>query len=266
METQPTVFVVDDEAAIRCWLETLLSDNGFRVECFASAEEFLVAFDPNQPACVILDVRMPGSDGFELQRRLITQQIPIPIIFLTASRDIKSAVYAMRKGAFHFLPKPVHPHTLIAVVRDAAKLETHLHRRRAFCEDVERRVARLTPSEREVLERLVEGKSSRTIAVERGRSNDTVRKQRTNILKKTRVDSVAELVRLVTAAWLQVEAHSPACARWTKQPSRGRCSRSQLAQPTCQIHLEGESAESLAIDVPWPVNWPYGQSIGAKSG
>ena len=210
METQPTVFVVDDEAAIRCWLETLLSDNGFRVECFASAEEFLAAFDPDQPACLILDVRMPGSDGFELQRRLITQQISIPIIFLTASRGIKGAVNAMREGAFHFLQKPVDPQTLVAVVRDAAELEADLRRRRAFCEDVERRVARLSPSEREVLEGLVEGKSSKMIAFERDRSDDTVRKQRASILEKTGVDSVVELVRIMTAARLEVEADAPA--------------------------------------------------------
>ena len=210
METHPTVFVVDDEAAIRCWLETLLSDNGFRVECFASAEEFLAAFDPDQPACLILDVRMPGSDGFELQRRLITQQISIPIIFLTASRGIKGAVNAMREGAFHFLQKPVDPQTLVAVVRDAAELEADLRRRRAFCEDVERRVARLSPSEREVLEGLVEGKSSKMIAFERDRSDDTVRKQRASILEKTGVDSVVELAQIMTAARLQVEADSPA--------------------------------------------------------
>ena len=210
MESHPTVFVVDDEAAIRCWLETLLSDNGFRVECFASAEEFLAAFDPDQPACLILDVRMPGSDGFELQRRLITQQISIPIIFLTASRGIKGAVNAMREGAFHFLQKPVDPQTLVAVVRDAAELEADLRRRRAFCEDVERRVARLSPSEREVLEGLVEGKSSKMIAFERDRSDDTVRKQRASILEKTGVDSVVELAQIMTAARLQVEADSPA--------------------------------------------------------
>ena len=210
METHPTVFVVDDEAAIRCWLETLLSDNGFRVECFASAEEFLAAFDPDQPACLILDVRMPGSDGFELQRRLITQQISIPIIFLTASRGIKGAVNAMREGAFHFLQKPVDPQTLVAVVRDAAELGADLRRRRAFCEDVERRVARLSPSEREVLEGLVEGKSSKMIAFERDRSDDTVRKQRASILEKTGVDSVVELAQIMTAARLQVEADSPA--------------------------------------------------------
>lgn len=231
METPPTVFVVDDEVAIRCWLESLLTHNGFRVKCYASAEEFTAAYHPDEAACLILDVRMPGSDGFELQQQLITRKISIPIVFLTASMDIKGAVNAMRDGAFHFLQKPVNPRKLVAIVREAVELEKEQRRRREFCAKVQKRLARLARCERDVLERLIEGKSSKTIAQERGKSDDTIRKQRTSILRKMEVDSVSELVRLVTSAEIQLEADSPRGPHWNQRPSYAHSSESQFGDP-----------------------------------
>jgi FixJ family two-component response regulator len=197
--TQETVFVVDDDEAVRDSLRWLLEANGYRVQCFNSAEEFLEAYQPAQAgqiACLILDVRMSGMSGLELQERLIADNASLPIIFVTGHGDVPMAVSTMKKGAMDFIEKPFDEAELRKLVErmlEKARSEsTNVQQQRAAAE----RLGKLTAREHQVLERIIAGRLNKQIADDLGISIKTVEAHRANIMEKLNVNTVADLLRL----------------------------------------------------------------------
>jgi FixJ family two-component response regulator len=192
-----TAFVIDDDPVVREALKELLSSVGIETRAFASAADFLATYSSDTDGCVVLDVRMPGMSGVELQRRLNDMASPLPIIFLTAHGDVQIAVQAVRAGAFDFIEKPFRPDELIDKVQCA--LEENCRRRRDLTlrDSTLRRMALLTPREREVLDTMVDGKGTAAVAKELGISRRTVEAHRANVMKKMQVDSALALVQLV---------------------------------------------------------------------
>ncbi len=196
MYAEPTVFVVDDDQAMRSSLSRLMQSVGLRVEAYASATEFLNAFDSRAPGCLVLDIRMPGMNGLDLQERLAADGIRIPVIIISAHGDVESAVRAMKCGAVDFVKKPYKGKVLLARIREALELDARIRREEARRADVVARLARLTPREREVMALLVLGKSAKQIAFELGLSRKTVDVHRSHVMSKMQIDSVVELVAL----------------------------------------------------------------------
>ncbi len=192
----PTVFVVDDYAPGRKSIARLLRTAGFAVTAFASAKEFLAQYDPETPGCLVLDLAMPEVSGLELQSILAGKSSLLPIIFLTAHGSVPKSVQAMKRGASDFLTRPVNDEDLLAAVRVAIEKDRALRREQADLSEIQARVARLTPREREVLEYVVAGKLNKQIAGELGTVEQTVKIHRAHVMQKMRVQSVAELVRL----------------------------------------------------------------------
>jgi len=196
MERLPTVFVVDDDAAVRKSLERLLKSAGFRPEGYASAEEFLDRWERDPAAgCVLLDIQMPGLDGLQLQRKLQACAVSIPIIFVTGHGDIPSSVSAMKAGAVDFFPKPIHDEDLFRAIREAIQRDRKERSERAEREAVARRFQTLTPREREVMALVVRGMLNKQIAFALGASEKTVKIHRGRMMAKMKVSSVADLVR-----------------------------------------------------------------------
>lgn len=193
MNLRQTVFVVDDDVSVREAIRDNLQASGYEVEAYGSAKEFLQAYDPSRPGCLILDVRMPEMDGMDLLHHLAEYRPRIPIIMLSAHGDIPTAVDAIQKGALDFLEKPYDPSVLrqklaAALVRDAEQ-----RRKQEEIDEIQQRYRQLTPREREVLDWLVDGKLPRTIAKILGTALSTVGNQRASILKKMKADSVVHL-------------------------------------------------------------------------
>jgi FixJ family two-component response regulator len=195
-KTEPIVFVIDDEALIRDGIESLLRSIGLRAQTFASAQEFMSAKRADAPACLILDVRMPGVSGLELQRQLADARIHIPIIFITGHGDIPMTVRAMKDGAMEFLTKPVRGQDLLDAVQKAIARDRGLRHDRAQLAEIRRRFDSLTPREVEVLNLVVAGLLNKQIAGELGMSELTVKTHRAHVMEKTRSDSLAHLVRM----------------------------------------------------------------------
>ncbi len=197
MLQQPTVFVVDDDPAVRDSLRLLLESVGLVAEAFSSPHQFLDAIVPEQPGCVLLDIRMPGMSGLELQRRLVTRGISIPVIIITGHGDVTTAVQAMKTGAVDFLEKPFNDQVLLDRIHNAISCDTQARRSRAERDEVGRRLAALSPREVEVLDLIIAGKANKVIAVELGISEKTVEAHRARIMDKMQVRSAADLVRTV---------------------------------------------------------------------
>ena len=200
MNIDSTVFVVDDDAAVRDSLQVLVRSAGLRVEAYPSAEAFLEAYDPARPGCLVLDVRMTGMSGLELQEALRAREIDLPVIIVSGHASVPIAVRAMEVGAVDVIEKPYDPGYLKqrireAIERDACARETR-DRRRAAVE----RLASLTAREREVMNLLIQGNTVKAIASQAGLSHNTVQVHRARILEKTRTDSVVDLVRLAGEA------------------------------------------------------------------
>jgi FixJ family two-component response regulator len=195
-EPTPIVFVVDDDAMIRDGLKSLIRSVGLRVEAFASAQEFMAAKCPDAPACLVLDVRMPGVSGLDLQRKLSEAHIDIPIIFITGHGDIPMSVRAMKEGAVEFLTKPVRGQDLLDAVQKAVVRDSSLRKGRAELTEMLKRFDSLTPREKEVLELVVAGLLNKQIADELGMSELTVKTHRAHVMEKTQADSLAHLVRM----------------------------------------------------------------------
>lgn len=201
METdKPVVFVVDDDEAICESLRLLIGDIGLEVRTFTSARQFLEEYDSSRPGCLVLDVRMSGISGLELQARLNETGIPIPTIIITGHADVPMAVEAMKAGATDFIEKPFRDQVLLDSIQKAIDLDLRIRRRRREHQDVQSRLTLLTQREREVMDRLVAGKSTKSIAFDLGISQKTVDFHRANILDKIGVSSVVELLRLVQRA------------------------------------------------------------------
>ena len=195
-DSDPTVFVVDDETPVRSALSRLLRAHRFAVSAFASPKEFLEQYDPDTPGCLVLDLKMWGN-GFGLQRTLQNRGSPIPIIFLSAHGDVPKTVQALKRGAVDFLTKPVNDKELLAAVGLAIEKDSALRRKQAKFFEIRDRLATLTSREREVLEHVVSGKLNKQIGADLGISERTVKAHRARVMEKMKVDSVAELVRLV---------------------------------------------------------------------
>ena len=193
----PTVFVVDDYAPVRKAISRLLRAAGFPVTAFASAEEFLAQYDPSVWGCLVLDVAMPTLSGLELQSVLAKTGSLLPIIFLTGTADIPKSVQAMKHGASDFLTKPVNDEELLAAVHTAIEKDRALRQKQFELSEIRARLATLTPREREVLEHVVAGKLNKQIASDLGTVEQTVKVHRAHVMQKMRVQSVAELVRLI---------------------------------------------------------------------
>jgi two-component system, LuxR family, response regulator FixJ len=193
---EPTVFLVDDDPAVLRSLAALVEVVFPRVEALGSAAEFLAAYDPGRPGCLVLDVAMPGMSGLELKSKLEELKIEIPVIFVTGHGNVRMAVGAMRSGAVHFLEKPFQEQELWDAVRKALELDEESRQRRACRARVEKRLAALSHGERDVLDLILAGKLNREIAAELGLSIRTVEDRRARLMKKMHAQSVVELVQL----------------------------------------------------------------------
>ena len=197
MDPKPHVFVIDDDAIVLKALERLLRSNGFTVETFTSPTAFLERPPYDGLACMLLDLRMPGLSGLDLQETMSRQGVSIPIVFLSAAADVPSTARAMREGAVDFLIKPVdEPQLFDAIGRACARATTMQQQRRAE-RDTEERLSRLTRREREVCDLVARGLPNKEIAYELGTSEKTVKTHRGRVMRKLEVDSVAALVRLI---------------------------------------------------------------------
>jgi FixJ family two-component response regulator len=196
-ETDGVVFVVDDDEPMRRSLENLIRSVGLRVETFASAQEFLRGKRPDVPGCLVLDVRLPGLSGLDLQKRMAAANSEIPIIFITGHGDIPMSVQAMKAGAVEFLTKPFRDQALLDAIQQALDRDRQAREQRAEFEVLHRRLGSLTPREREVMAFVVAGLLNKQIAGELGMSETTVKIHRRQVMEKMGAGSLAELVRMV---------------------------------------------------------------------
>jgi len=196
-EVSPVVFVVDDDLSVRRSTERLIRSIGLEVQTFTSAREFLKNPPPARPACLVLDVRMPGLSGMDLQRELTQSGIHIPIIFITAHGDIPMSVRAMKAGATEFLTKPFRSRNLLEAIRAAIDRDRKALKDRSEIEELRQRYERLTPREREVLPLVAAGLLNKQVAGKLATTERTIKFHRAHIMKKACAESVADLVRMV---------------------------------------------------------------------
>ncbi len=192
-----TVLVVDDDPSMRKALARLLKSAGLDSVTYASAEEFLSATVPDTPCCLVLDVRMQGMSGLDLQRELARLKSDVPIVFITGHGDMRTAVRAIRAGAIEFLPKPFQDAELLNAIQSALAQHAFLRRTRKHLDEIGRRLASLTAREREVLHGVVNGMLNKQIGARLGIGEKTVKVHRAKVMDKMAVVSVAELVRMV---------------------------------------------------------------------
>ena len=191
-----TVYVVDDDEGVRDSLQWLLEGKDYRVRCYDSAETFLSRYDPREVACLIVDIRMGGMTGLELQDRLLERKSPLPIVFITGHGDVPMAVNTMKKGAMDFIQKPFQEDALVSLVErmlDQAKDAFTEHQHSASRDAL---LAKLTSREAQVLERIVAGRLNKQIADDLGISIKTVEAHRANIMEKLNANTVADLLKL----------------------------------------------------------------------
>jgi len=196
-EHTPTVFIVDDDEAVRNSLRLLLKSVGLAAVALPTAQEFLSKYDPRQPGCLILDVRMPGMSGLELQEQLNVRGAMIPVIFITGHGDIPMAVEAMQQGAFDFLQKPFRDQDLIDRIQRALTKDQTNRAELNEKSRVREHLQTLTPREREVLNLVTSGKPNKIMAADLGVSQRTVEIHRARVMEKMHASSLAQLVRMV---------------------------------------------------------------------
>lgn len=194
---EPTVFVVDDDKADRWLLVSLMKAVNLRVKTYGSSEEFLAAYEPTHPGCLVLDVRMPGMSGLELQEELIKRGSTLPVILLTGYVDVPIVKRGLKANAIDVIEKPFNDQQLIARIQQAIRIDAESRREQAQLADIAERVAQLTRREGEVMVLVSQGNANKQIAVSLGLSEKTIEVDRARLMKKLRVESLAELVRMV---------------------------------------------------------------------
>jgi len=199
-----TVFIVDDDEAVRDSLRLLLKSIGLPVRTLASAQEFLPSYDVRQPGCLVLDIRMPGMSGLELQQQLNVRGATIPVVFITGHGDIPMAVEAMQHGAFDFLQKPFRDQDLIDRVQRALERDATIRAQLKATDRIREHLASLTPREREVLDLVTAGKPNKVMAGDLGVSQRTIEIHRARVMEKMQARSLAQLVRML----MEVERQS----------------------------------------------------------
>ena len=213
MKESPTlVYIVDDNPSVRRALQRLLRSVGLESVAFTSARKFLEHEVADGPACVVLDVRMPRMSGLDLQRELTARGVDLPIIFISGHGDISMAVGAMKDGAVDFLSKPFNDQDLIDAIHRALAQHQQLRDDRAQREEIEVRVARLTPREREVLALVVTGLLNKQIGGKLGTTEKTIKVHRARVMEKMEAESLAELVRLAARVGIEGPADGDASA------------------------------------------------------
>jgi FixJ family two-component response regulator len=195
-EVEPIVFIVDDDLSVRRSTERLFRSAGLKVQTFTSAQEFLKSPRYEGPACLVLDVRMPGLSGIDLQRELTKGGIQIPIIFITGHGDIPMSVRAMKAGAVEFLTKPFRSRDLLDAVRAAIERDQSAHKERSETGALRQLYEQLTPREREVMALVVAGLLNKQVASELATTERTIKFHRAHIMQKMRAESLADLVRM----------------------------------------------------------------------
>ena len=202
MNHNSTVFVVDDDPDVRQSLTRLMEEVEQPVQAFCNAEEFLEAYDPDSAGCLVLDVRMPGMSGTELQRKLLADGVTIPVIIVTGHGDVPMAVETMQRGAVGFIEKPIRPQVLIDLIQQALARDSECRRSKAKRDAIAARLALLTPREREVVALAVTGMTNKGIATQLGVSPQAIDAHRAKAMTKIGANSVPELVKLT----LEIEA------------------------------------------------------------
>ena len=193
---RPVVFVVDDDPSIRDTLQDLLELVGMDVQSFGSTQEFLRSNRPDMPACLVLDVRMPGMSGLDLQREMADRNIQIPVVFITAHGDIPMSVRAMKHGAIEFLTKPFRDQDLIDAIQLGINEDRVRRQDAAIIAELKQRFAQLSGGECEVMARVVSGRLNKQIAADLGVSEITVKVRRANVMRKMQANSLTDLVRM----------------------------------------------------------------------
>ncbi|MDH3401269.1 MAG: response regulator transcription factor [Chromatiales bacterium] len=194
---KPTVFIVDDDEPVRDSLKMLMRSVGLSAETFSGAAEFLEAYDPDRPGCLVLDIRMPGMSGMELQEKLNEVHAILPIIFITGHGDVPMAVKAIQYGAADFIQKPFRDQDLLDRINKAIEQDASNRAQLLETRDIEERLSNLTPREKEVLELIVDGRPNKVIAADLEVSQRTVEIHRARVMDKMRASSLAHLVRMV---------------------------------------------------------------------
>ena len=205
----PIVFVVDNDSSVRESMTDLITSIGLLVEAFKSAREFLEHRRPDASACVVLDVRLPGLSGLDLQRELVRTEAPIPIIFITGHGDIPMSVRAIKEGAVEFLAKPFRDQDLLDAIQHALEIDRAARLQRSMVAELRRRYESLTKREREVMKLVVSGLLNKQIAGELGSSEVTVKMHRGQVMRKMKAQSLVQLVRMAEKIGITSEAAPP---------------------------------------------------------
>jgi two-component system, LuxR family, response regulator FixJ len=209
---EPIVFIVDDEPDVRDALRMLLNSVHLKVETFGSARDFLQVYDRSRPGCLLLDVRMPGMSGPELQEKLRANEITIPVIIITGHGDVPTTVRTMKAGAIDVIEKPFNDQLLLDRVQEALERDAKQRQEQKQRDEIARRLACLTPREREVMGAIVQGKLNKVIAADLGLSTRTVEIHRSRVMEKMQAKSVSRLVQMVLLVQNAQQRESPRAA------------------------------------------------------
>ena len=199
MTQTPTVFIVDDDAEVRDAIKLLMDSVGLDAEVFESAQDYLDKFVPERPGCLVLDIRMKGMSGLDLQDRLTEEPLHPPIIIITGNGDVPMAVRAVKSGAVDFIEKPFNDQLLLDAVHRAIEQDAEQRGRASRLADIRERLVKLTPREREILDMVVAGNRNKVIAIDLGISQSTVEAHRAKVMEKMQAASLSELMRMMLA-------------------------------------------------------------------
>ena len=206
-ETEPTIFIVDDDPSVRESTKLMLESVGFHVKTFVSGQDFLNANLPKGPGCLILDVRMPGMSGLDLQEKLVSAKTPLPVIFITGHGTVPMSVRAMKAGAVDFLQKPFEEQDLLDAIHRAINRQRDSKLETDAADEIQQRLKALTPREYEVFSLLVTGMANKEIAYKLGTSERTVKAHRAQIMEKMNAGSFADLVRFAEKMKIHPQDH-----------------------------------------------------------